>query len=149
MILMLAIGLGHPRLPQNDLNFLTQIITLAIIVLSLYFKKKGKIKQHGATMGVAVILHVLTFVLVMGPIFYQNFEFFSTETSFPLVQTTWLHAVPGALVLLLAIFLVINWAVHASDVAPCYKRKRIMDVTLILWVFSLAFGIATYILIYF
>jgi uncharacterized membrane protein YozB (DUF420 family) len=148
MILMLSIGLGHPRFFPTDLNLLAQVITLIIILLSLYYKKKGKLKLHGATMGLAVILHVLAFVLVMGPIFSQNFGFFSTETSLSLVQTTWLHAVPGAIALILAIFLVAIWAVHSSNVAGCYRRKRIMDVTIVLWVFSLVFGIATYILIY-
>jgi len=145
---MLAIGLGHPRFFHTDLNLLIQIITLLIIFLSLYYKKKGKIKIHGSIMGIAVILHTLSFVLVMGPIFSQSFSFFSTETSLRLVQTTWLHAVPGAIALLLAIFLVAKWAIQSSNIAPCYKRKRIMDVTLVLWVFSLAFGIATYALIY-
>ena len=145
---MLAIGLGHPRFLYNDLNLLTQVITLLIIFLSLYYKKKGKVKLHGATIGIAVILHTLTFVLVMGPIFSQNFGFFSTETSLSLVQITWLHAVPGAIALILAIFLVAIWAVQSSKVDGCYARKRIMDVTIVLWVFSLVFGIATYILIY-
>ncbi len=50
-------------------------------------------------MGVALILHVLTFLLIMGPIFFDNYSFFSTETSFNYVQTTWLHAIPGVIAL--------------------------------------------------
>ena len=100
-------------------------------------------------MGIAVVLHVLTFVLVMGPIFADQFSFFSSEISLPLVQTTWLHAIPGAIALILAIFLVAIWAVKPSNIAGCYKRKRIMDITLLFWLFSLAFGIVTYVLIYF
>jgi len=146
---MMAIGLGHPRLLYNDLNMLAQIITLAIILISLYFKKKGKIKQHGTTMGIAVVLHLLTFILVMGPIFFQNFSYYSTELGVSWVQAIWIHAVPGILVLVLALFLVLAWAIHVSDVTPCYKRKRIMDATLLLWIISLAFGILTYVLTYF
>ena len=99
-------------------------------------------------MGVAVVLHVLTFVLMMGPRFSEAFTFFSTEISLTLVQTTWLHAIPGAVALILAVFLVGMWAVQPSNNAACFKRKRIMDVTLVLWVFSLVFGIVTYILFY-
>jgi uncharacterized membrane protein YozB (DUF420 family) len=149
MIVMLSIGLGHPMLLNTSLNMLTQIITLIIILVSLYFKKKGNMKFHGTSMGVAVVLHALTFVIVMGPIFFENFSYFSTEMSTPLVQTTWLHAIPGAIALVLAIFLVAVWAVKPENIAGCYKRKRIMDITLLLWLFSLAFGIATYVLIYF
>jgi uncharacterized membrane protein YozB (DUF420 family) len=146
---MMAIGLGHPRLLNNDLNMLAQIITLAIILISLYYKKKGKIKQHGTTMSVAVVLHLLTFILVMGPIFFQNFSYYSTELGVSWVQANWIHAVPGVLVLVLALFLVLAWVIHVSDVTPCYKRKRIMDATLSLWIISLAFGILTYVLTYF
>ena len=144
----MSIGLGHPRFIQTDINLILQIITMVMLLVSVYYMKIGKLKQHGILMGLAVILHVLTFVSVMGPIFSQNFEFFSTETSFLLVQTTWLHAIPGAIALLLAIFLVGKWVIHASVTAPCYKRRRLMDLTLILWLISLVFGIATYVLIY-
>jgi uncharacterized membrane protein YozB (DUF420 family) len=146
---LLAIGLGHPRFFHTDLNLLIQVITLVIILASLVYKKNGKLKMHGTTMGIAVILHVFSFVLVMGPAFYNFFEFFSTQTSIRAVQTAWLHAVPGGIALLLGIFLVAKWAIQASNVAGCYKRKRIMDLTLVLWIFSLTFGIATYILFYF
>ena len=144
----MSIGLRHPRFIQTDANLIIQIMTMLMILVSFYFMKKGKLKQHGILMGLAVILHFLTFVSVMGPIFNQNFEFFSTETSFLLVQTTWLHAIPGAIALLLAIFLVGKWLIHASVTASCYKRRRIMDVTLIFWLTSLMFGIVTYVLIY-
>ena len=146
---MLSIGLGHPMLLNTTLNMLAQIFTLIIIFVSLYFKKKGNIKLHGTSMGIAAILHLLTFLLVMGPIFAENFSFFSSEMGLPLVQTTWLHAIPGAIALILAIFLVVIWAVKVSNITGCYKRKRIMDITLLFWLFSLFFGIITYVLIYF
>ena len=145
---ILSIGLGHPRFIQTDANLIIQILTMIMILVSFYYMKKAKLMQHWILMGLAVILHFLTFVSVMGPIFNQNFEFFSTETSFLLVQTTWLHAIPGAIALLLAIFLVGKWVIHASVTASCYKRRRIMDVTLIFWLISLIFGIVMYVLIY-
>jgi uncharacterized membrane protein YozB (DUF420 family) len=110
---------------------------------------KNNYKIHGTTIGVALILHVLTFLLIMGPIFFENYDFFYTETSFTYVQTIWLHAVPGAIALILGTYLVLRWAINTSNINGCFKRKRIMDLTLLLWVFSLAFGVATYILIYF
>jgi uncharacterized membrane protein YozB (DUF420 family) len=146
--ILLAIGLGHPRFLHTDLNLIIQIITIGIIAVSLFYKSKGRLKIHGITMGTAVILNLLSFVLVMGPIFFNFFEFFSTETGIGAVQAAWVHAVPGAVALLLGIFLVVRWAIHASNVAGCYKWKRIMDLTLILWMFSLVVGIATYVLFY-
>ena len=147
-ICLLALGLGHPRFLHTDLNLILQLITLAIIFVSLYYKRKQKIKRHGTTMGIAVVLHLLSFVLVMGPAFFTYFEFYSGSTSIGAVQTAWIHAVPGAIALVLGLILVAAWAVNSSNVKGCYKRKRIMDITLLLWVFSLIFGIITYALFY-
>lgn len=147
--ILLNIGLGHPRFLLTDLNLIVQIITLVIILISLFYKNRKKFKVHGATMGVAVILHVLSFVSVMGLQFYNYFQFYSTRTDIHAVQTAWLHVVPGGIALLLGIFLIARWAIQVSNVAGCYKRKRIMDLTLALWLFSLVFGIATYVLYYF
>ena len=145
---MLSIGLGHPRFLHTDLNLFLQILTLAILFVSLYYKNKGKPKHHGALMGVAVVLHLITFVSVMGPIFFEYFNFYSTALADTLAQVTWLHAIPGAIALVLAVFLVAAWVANSSNVAGCYKRKRIMDITLLLWLVSLLFGIATYVLTY-
>lgn len=145
---LLAIGLAQPKFIQTDLNLILQIIILAIIFVSLFYKRKTNFKVHGATMGLAVILQILAFILVMGPTFFNNLDFFSTNTSIAAVQTAWIHAIPGAIALLLGIYLVSRWAVKASNTAGCYKRKRIMDVTIGLWLFSLVFGIATYVLFY-
>jgi uncharacterized membrane protein YozB (DUF420 family) len=145
---MLLIGLGHPIQFNTALNLAIQIITLAIIFLSLYYKRKNNYKIHATTMAVAVVLHLLTFVLVMGPIFFEFLSFFSTETSLTYVQTTWIHAIPGAIALILAIFLVLRWALNSSNIDGCFKRKKIMDLTIVLWIISLLFGIITYALIY-
>jgi hypothetical protein len=145
---LLAIGLGHPRFLHTDLNLVLQITILAILFVSLFYKRKTKFKAHGVTMGLGVILQILAFILVMGPTFFNNLDFFYSEASVPAVQTTWIHAVPGAIALLLGIFLVARWAVKTSNVTGCYKLKRIMDVTIVLWILSLVFGIATYVLFY-
>jgi len=134
---MMAIGLGHPRILNNDINMLAQIITLTIILISLYFKKKGKIKQHGTTMGIAVVLHLLTFILVMGPIFFQNFSYYSTELGVPWVQANWIHAVPGVLVLVLALFL--GFPTLSAILAyfiGWYAKKNIAEYTAPEWEFQ-------------
>ena len=40
------------------------------------------------------------------------------------------------------------WALHPSDTAACSRRKRIMDITILLWSVSLVFGIAAYLIFY-
>jgi uncharacterized membrane protein YozB (DUF420 family) len=99
-------------------------------------------------MGIAVVLHVLSLIVVMAPSFFQSFEFYSGRIQILGVQTAWMHAIPGGIAIFLGVLLVALWAVKPSNTGPCYKRKRIMDATLILWLISLVFGIATYFLFY-
>jgi uncharacterized membrane protein YozB (DUF420 family) len=131
-----------------DINLILQIITFAIIVVSLFYKNKNKFKTHGILMGIAVIMHVLTFLTVMGPIFFGYFSDFVEYISYLEIQTTWIHAIPGAIAMVMGIMLVGLWALRLSNIAECSRRKRLMDITVLLWLVSLIFGIVTYILIY-
>ena len=99
-------------------------------------------------MGVAVILHILSFFLVMAPSFSQAYEYFTTVTSDAGVQTTWIHAIPGATAMILGILLVGLWALKPANIASCVRRKRLMDITFLLWLVSLVFGIVSYMLFY-
>ncbi len=131
-----------------DVNLILQIIMFLILIIGLIYKQKRKFKIHGGLMAIAVILHVLTFLIVMGPPFYESFNYYITETSDPSVQTTLTHAVPGAIAMILGIILVGAWVIRPSNVARCSRLKRLMDVTLLLWLVSLIFGIATYFVFY-
>ncbi|TET27611.1 MAG: DUF420 domain-containing protein [Candidatus Bathyarchaeum sp.] len=139
---------GTGALLQTDINLILQIVMFLIIVIGLVYKSKRKFKRHGELMGIAVILHVLSFLLVMGPSLYENYDFFTTATSNVGVQTTWIHAIPGAIAMILGIVLVGAWALRPSNIAACRRRKRLMDITVLFWFISLIFGIATYIVFY-
>lgn len=139
---------GTGAVLRTDINLLMQIVMFLIIVISLTYKKKMKFKIHGGLMGIAMILHVISLLAVMGPSFSQSFEHFITATSDFGVQTTWIHAVPGAIALILGIVLVGGWAMRPSNIMACSRRKRMMDITILLWLVSLIFGIAAYVLFY-
>ncbi len=132
----------------TDVNLLIQIIAFVLILVGFGYKTKGKFKNHGVVMGAAVFLHLISFLIAMGPSFLDGFEFFTTDTSLSRVQTMWVHAVTGAVALVLGIVIVVSWIVRVSDIAACTRRKRLMDVTVLLWLTSLIFGIATYINFY-
>jgi hypothetical protein len=133
---------------QIDINLTLQIVMFVIVAVSLFYKNKKKFKAHGVLMGIAVILHVVSFVAVMGPIFFGNFSDFVDYLSYTEVQTTWIHAVPGAIAMVTGAVLVALWALNVSDVAACSRRKRLMDATVLFWLISLVFGVVTYILVY-
>jgi uncharacterized membrane protein YozB (DUF420 family) len=139
--------LGTNFFPE-DINLILQIVTFLIIIIGFYYKLKKKYKIHGSMMGIAVILNITSFLTVMGPRFRDNFGLLTTATSELGVQTIWIHAVPGAITLILGIVLVGAWAINSSNIAGCIRRKRIMDITITLWSISLIFGIITYLLIY-
>jgi hypothetical protein len=60
----------------------------------------------------------------------------------------WIHAIAGAAALILGIVLVVAWILQSSNVKACRKRKRLMDITALLWTISVIFGIATYFAFY-
>jgi uncharacterized membrane protein YozB (DUF420 family) len=132
----------------TDINLILQIIMFLIIIISLIYKNKRKFKIHGGLMAIAVILHVLTFLIVMGPPFFESFNYYITATSDLRVQTTLAHAVPGAIAMIMGIILVGAWALRPSNIAACSRMKRLMDITVLLWLISLIFGITTYIVFY-
>jgi len=139
---------GTRAVLQTDINLILQIVMFLIIVIGLVYKNKRKFKIHGGLMGIAVILHVISFLLVMGPSFSEGYDFFTTATSELGVQTTWIHAVPGAIAMIMGIVLVGAWALRSSNIAACRRMKRLMDITVLLWLVSLIFGIATYLVFY-
>ena len=128
----------------TDVNLIVQIISFLIITVSVRYKIKKKFKIHGMLMGFGIILHLIFFVVAMWPSFSGAFDFFTTSTSLLGVQAMWIHAVPGLITLVLGLFVVLSWLLNISDISSCFKKKRIMDVTLLSWLTSLVFGIITY-----
>jgi len=132
----------------TDFTLLIQIISFVLLLGALFYKSKGKFKIHGSIMGLALILHFINFLIAMGPSFVEGFNFITVYTMEIGVQTLWIHAISGALSLILGFFLVAAWIPKMSNFEPCFRRKRIMDVTTLLWATSLIFGIATYMAFY-
>ena len=139
---------GTRALLQTDINLILQVVMFVIIVIGLVYKNKNKFKIHGGLMGIAVTLHVLSFFALMLPSFNVGIDYFTTATSDLGVQTTWIHAIPGAVAMILGIVLVGAWALRPANIATCSRRKRLMDITTLFWFISLLFGIATYIVFY-
>jgi uncharacterized membrane protein YozB (DUF420 family) len=133
---------------QADINLILQIVTLIMIFISLGYKSKNKFKIHGGLMGIAIILLLVSLFAVMFPSLSSNYEYLTTSTSELGVQTAWVHASLGIITLILGIFLVTAWALKTSNITACMRRKRIMDITVLFWIISLVFGIATYIAFY-
>lgn len=128
----------------TDLNFIMQIISFLLLILGLGYKLKKKFKIHGFVMSSAILLHLIFFVIAMWPSFSVGYDFFISSTSMLGVQAMWVHAIPGLIVLVLGLYLVIAWLLRISNIAACFKRKRLMDIVFTLWLISIIFGIVIY-----
>ena len=124
------------------------MVSFVLFLGAFVYKAKGKFKIHGSIMGFALILHFITFLIAMGPSFFENITFLTTETLQVGVQTLWVHALSGTISLALGFFLILMWVPKVTNIKGCFGRKRIMDVTALLWAISFVFGIVTYVVFY-
>ena len=131
-----------------DLSLIIQIGSFILVLISMVYEVKRKFKIHGFIMGAGIGLHFINFLVAMLPLFIARFNAFTSETFLVFVQTLWVHVVSGALVLVLGFFIIIKWVSKPSTIKGCFRRKRLMDATVLLWATSLAFGIATYVALY-
>ena len=138
---------GTRAVLQTDINLVLQIVAIVILVISYFYRKQAK--KHGIMMGIATSIKIGTVAAFMGPTFINNFVFFFSELT-PLVSSFLVNIFVGTATLVLAVGLLVAWAIHFSNVGPCYTRtrKRIMDLTIILWIVSFVFGFAGYMLAY-
>ena len=132
-----------------DVNFLIQLVTFFLVIIGILFKIKKKFTFHGFLMGIVVFIHLIFFAVAMWPSFSIGFEFFSTSITLLGVQAMWIHAIPGLFAMIFGLFIFLQWILRISDISKCFKRKRLMDFTLVLWFVSLFFGIIIYFGFYF
>ena len=137
--------LGTHAVLITDLTLLISIFSFVLLLGALVNKIKRKYTIHASIMGIALILHLITFLAAMMPSLVVGINFLTTKIMQIGILAMWIHAVSGALSLALGIFLIVAWIPKITDFTPCFRRKRIMDATTLLWTISLIFGIITYI----
>jgi hypothetical protein len=126
-------------------NLTIQIIVLFLLVLGYSFKRRLKIRQHGITMAVAVVLHLIMIFLIMIPSFvFAVIPEYIVPAPLGLVSVVGLiHGAAGILAIVFGVWLVGSWH-FSKDVKGCYSRKKFMKGTFIVWVTALIFGIVLY-----
>jgi hypothetical protein len=131
----------------STVSIVLQMAVLALLAFSLSMKSKKKFRLHGTIMLVVVLLHLSSIFLVMVPsligfvIAPEGFNVSNATSALTLV-----HASAGISAAALGIGLVSAWRLNI-DVVPCFKRKRIMDVTFALWLIAIAIGVYLYLVI--
>jgi uncharacterized membrane protein YozB (DUF420 family) len=121
-----------------------QMVVLGLLISGYLVKRQKKYRQHGLIMLSAVFLHIISILVVMGPSFAA---FFSDPNSVNLadilVITTLIHVSAGIVAAFLGVWLVSSWHLQVS-LQTCFKKKRVMDATIGLWLLAIFLGVVLY-----
>jgi len=136
--------MGALIVAQANLAF--QIAIMALLVVSMALKRKGKLFAHGTTMLVAVILNTASFFLVMGPSLLNLEQLVVDQPLDRLSMVTLAHAAFGSVAEILGIWIVASWHLQTST-QNCAGKKKLMRLTFLLWEIALVVGVLLYILL--
>lgn len=130
-------------------SLIVQIVVFVLLVVGFYYKRRQKFRWHGIVMASAVVLHLVTIFAVMIPSFVLAIvpEFIIPEPLMLVSMAGLFHGVFGIAAVGLGIYLVAAWGFR-RDVQGCFKRKRIMDLTITVWLIALLLGFLIYGLFY-
>ncbi len=131
-----------------DLNLLFQIAIFIFLVVGVSIAKfRRRFIQHGAVMGIALILNTVSISVIMIPSSLSFRGLFSAPFGFP-AWVIGLHIVMGSLAEILGAWLVIIWVFRSHETKACAKRKKVMRGTIILWMVDLFLGVYVYAMLY-
>ena len=130
-------------------SLVIQIVVLGLLLFAYSLKRQNKFRQHGIVMSAALILHLITVFAIMIPSFVLAIipEFIVPT---PLVLTSLIglfHGATGILAAVLGVWLVAAWHFQ-SDLKPCFRKKQVMRITIVVWLISLLLGFALYAIFY-
>ena len=130
-------------------SLIIQFIVLFLLFYGYSLKRKLKFFQHGKTMAVALVLHLIMIFALMIPSFaYAVVPSYIIPFPLQLISIIGLlHGIAGILVIILGSWLVAAWH-FSKEFTGCFKRKSIMRVTIAAWISALILGIVLYLLFY-
>lgn len=131
---------------ESTISLGIQIIVLGLLVGAFFLKTQKKYRQHGIVMLSAVILHIISTLAVMVRSFAAFIGPGPVDLSNVLVMVTLIHVSAGLLAALLGVWLVGSWHLKI-DMQNCFRKKRVMDATLVLWFMAIVLGIFLYLVI--
>ena len=102
-----------------DLNLILQIAILILVLVGSFFAKNKNYMKHGKIMTVAIALHTVLILLVMGPSFLVHLVLLLPPTLNSGVFVTWFHVLLGILAEALGLFVVIKWRLDSTSISAC------------------------------
>jgi uncharacterized membrane protein YozB (DUF420 family) len=122
-----------------EINLVMQTFWTALVLVSMWFRRKGNFLVHGIIMVVVVGVTLVSFslVLLMSPPSGGSMQqYFSS----PLNSAQFIsHAFLSIPAIIFGVWLVALWRPHSTSFAS--KSEKIAQITVILWVLSYAAGV--------
>jgi uncharacterized membrane protein YozB (DUF420 family) len=125
------------------ISFVIQLVVLGLLLGGYLLKRMKKFRQHGIAMLTAVVLHAIMIFAWMMPTFSLFISPGSINLADLITVITFVHAFAGISALILGIWLVASWRLQ-TNLKPCFAKKRVMIVTITLWLITLVIGIILY-----
>jgi hypothetical protein len=138
-----------PLDPIGNISLTLQIVILFLLILGLPFfkgqKEQKNITVHGYFTVAALVLHTILIFLVMIPSFSDGLSEVG-ELSLLNSFTVWSHAVLGTTAEVLGIIIIAFWLSKGPKKMACWKLKKWMIPTFVIWVISIVNGALIHIL---
>jgi uncharacterized membrane protein YozB (DUF420 family) len=131
---------------ESTISLGIQIVVLGLLIGAVFLKTRKQYRRHGIAMFSAVVLHIVSILAVMVPSFRVYAGSGGINFSDVWASVTLVHVSAGLIAALFGVWLVGSWHLK-TDMKGCFRKKRLMDVTLILWMLSIVLGIILYLVI--
>lgn len=126
-----------------EINLVVQFLLILFLVFG--FHKRRTFVQHGRIMALATIVNVCAVALVMLPSLILNIGAIVSEPFNPGVGITIAHSIVGSIALALGLLFSIRFLIKTRNSQPLIcGTRRMMYLTLALWLFALGGGLAFY-----
>jgi len=126
-----------------EINLVMQTFWTALILVSMWFRRKGNYLVHGIIMVVVVGATLVSFssVLIMTPPTSSSMDVYFSS---PLKMAEFIsHAVLSIPAIFFGVWLIALWRPRSMSFAA--KSKRIAQITSILWILSYVAGVLGFI----
>jgi uncharacterized membrane protein YozB (DUF420 family) len=131
----------------SDLNLILQVVIAAFLVLALLAIVRKRYAIHGTIMGCCLVLNTISIFAVMIPSLL-GLDGLISGLSTRLSLLVVMHGAVGSVVEVLGFSLVVAWVFSGTRIANCFRRKRLMEATIVLWILELFLGVYVYMTLY-
>jgi hypothetical protein len=132
--------------PVGNISLALQVVILFLLILGLPFfrgpknqSEKKNLIAHGYSTVAALVLHTILIFAVMIPSFASGLLEISDLSAFD-AFTVLSHGVLGTLAEILGLAIITIWLGKGPQKMVCWKYRRWMTATFVIWVISLVNG---------